>query len=175
MLKMRTESRLVVNVEDLLAHHGVRKHHRVDELVPDLSLELARVDASRPLHFDLVLEAIEGDAIVVQGPISGTYTEVCRRCLEESERTFTCEVTEIFRPPSDVWEEGYVVADETVDLRPMVRDNVLLTLPPDPLCREDCRGLCTRCGANRNVDPCGCTLDEPDPRWAALRELLEES
>lgn len=172
---MRTETQLVVNVEDLLAHHGVRKHHRVDEHVDGLSLELARVDASRPLRFDLVLEAIEGDAVVVQGPITGTYTEVCRRCLDETEQSLRCEVREIYRPPSDVWEEGYVVAEEKVDLRPMVRDNVLLTLPSDPLCREDCRGLCTRCGANRNVTPCDCTIDEPDPRWAALRELLEGS
>jgi uncharacterized protein len=175
MLMMRTDTKLIVDVQDLLARHGIRKHHRVDEPVDGVSLELARVEASQPLHFDLVLEAIEGDAVVVQGPISGTYTEVCRRCLEESERSLRCEVREVFRPPADVWEEGYVVFEEKVDLRPMVRDNVLLALPPDPLCREDCRGLCTRCGTNRNFDTCDCTVDEPDPRWAALRELLEES
>ena len=85
--------------------------------------------------------------------------------------SFEVKGTEIYRPPTEVWEEGYVVQDSKVDLEPMVRDTVGVALPLNPLCREDCRGLCPRCGADRNGGDCGCAEETGDPRWSALREL----
>jgi uncharacterized protein len=43
-----------------------------------------------------------------------------------------------------------------------------------PLCREDCRGLCPRCGSDLNVSECGCVVEEVDPRWRALQLLKKE-
>jgi len=59
---------------------------------------------------------------------------------------------------------------ETVDLEPLIREQFVLAVPYAPLCREDCRGLCAQCGADKNVAPCAC--DKPlDPRFAALQGL----
>ncbi len=60
-----------------------------------------------------------------------------------------------------------------VDLAPLVRDAVLLGLPPAPLCEEGCLGLCPVCGANRNEARCSCDASPPDPRWAALDALRD--
>ena len=59
----------------------------------------------------------------------------------------------------------------TYVLGPMVRELVLMELPPAPLCREDCAGICPTCGADRNQATCDCEQDLGDPRWAGLDAL----
>lgn len=66
-----------------------------------------------------------------------------------------------------------VVADEALETRPIVLEQLQLNIPMKPLCRTDCKGLCPRCGADRNAGECSCAAAAPDPRWAALGELKE--
>ncbi len=61
--------------------------------------------------------------------------------------------------------------DERIDLSQMAREQILLALPMKPLCKGDCRGLCPQCGANRNVQRCGCAPEDSDSRWAPLKML----
>src|SRR6266850_1290713 len=61
--------------------------------------------------------------------------------------------------------------NDELDMARVVVNETTLALPMKPLCREDCRGLCPVCGANRNVAPCTCDTRPPDPRLAALRDL----
>ncbi len=58
-----------------------------------------------------------------------------------------------------------------VDMRDDVRQTILLSVPLKLLCREDCKGLCPRCGKNLNEGPCSCTEPAPDTGWEKLREL----
>jgi uncharacterized protein len=60
---------------------------------------------------------------------------------------------------------------EEIDLTPLVHEQALLALPTRPLCSDDCRGLCSRCGANLNAGPCGCPAAPAEPRLAALHAL----
>jgi uncharacterized protein len=60
------------------------------------------------------------------------------------------------------------VAGDSIETAPLVAEQVQLNLPTRPLCREDCAGLCPRCGRNWNDGPCDCPPIAPDPRWAAL-------
>ena len=55
----------------------------------------------------------------------------------------------------------------------LVYTEVILNLPSKHLCKADCKGLCFKCGKNLNEGDCGCKSDEPDPRFAKLRELLD--
>ena len=61
--------------------------------------------------------------------------------------------------------------NQRVDLRPAVREQLLLALPMVAVCREDCKGLCGSCGQNLNEKTCGCRQDHGDPRWQALKRL----
>lgn len=63
------------------------------------------------------------------------------------------------------------VVDGTLDTAPVVEEQVQLNLPAYPLCREDCAGLCPRCGKNWNAGPCDCPAPAADPRWGGLAEL----
>ncbi len=159
---------LVLDVHELLEVPGSRRAIEFDAPVPDLRAGLAEVVGD--VHLDLVLEALDG-GVLVRGELSGESTGQCRRCLKPIAQPFEVESSEVYRPPTDVWEEGYALKDGTIDLEPMARDLIGLELPTSPLCRPDCAGLCSRCGADLNEGRCGCA-EESDPRWSALKDLV---
>ena len=71
--------------------------------------------------------------------------------------------------PADLDVATYV--DEQIDLEEALRAELLLALPIAPLCRDDCKGLCARCGKDLNEGPCACPPEPKDDRWAALRSV----
>src|SRR5690606_40708225 len=119
-----------------------------------------------------------------QGRMASRVAGQCARCLTRFEFAHAPQFEFIMVPrlgrwadePLDgggdenlMWYEG-----EEVDLSPPLRERLLLTLPTLPLCRDDCAGLCARCGADLNTGPCGCPAEEGDPRLAVLRTLRRE-
>ena len=95
----------------------------------------------------------------------------CVRCLEEAGHRLEVDAREIDQPgggdelSSPYYDEG------ELDLRSWARDALALALPAQIVCREDCAGLCSVCGEDLNRSPEHAHEREPDPRWAALREL----
>ncbi len=120
--------------------------------------------------------------IRIRGSYKGTFQVACARCLDPVEHPLAGEYDVLFRPigvDSDDREHsigaseteiGYY-QDGSVLLEDVLREQVLLSLPARTLCREDCKGLCPRCGANGNTHPCACDALPADPRWAALGGL----
>lgn len=115
--------------------------------------------------------------VVVRGTVRGELKQECRRCLEPVKGRVDEEMTLVFVSTVDGEDadEGdfytYDPARGTLDLSEAVREEVVLATNPYVVCDPECRGLCPRCGANLNEGPCGCTEDEVDPRWEALRAL----
>lgn len=96
----------------------------------------------------------------------------CMRCLQEAKPMFDIDAREIDQPNmGEDLDSPYVSDDEQLDLRGWARDAFALELPAQVLCRPDCAGLCPQCGANLNDEPGHKHETEPDPRWAALRDL----
>jgi len=109
------------------------------------------------------------------GRIEGTANVACRRCLADVSVPVSEEVHVIFVEAGDEVgddPDAYRVPAQalTIDLRPAVREQWLLAAPEYALCREDCKGLCARCGGDLNAGPCGCP-PETDHRWDALRAM----
>lgn len=119
-----------------------------------------------------------GPDVVVRGTIRGQFALSCRRCLEPVTAGFEEEVGLLYRE-GEVEEDGEVLSlpekGTELDLTPAVTEQVLLAVPRYAYCREDCRGLCPQCGANRNEADCGCTEEETDERWAPLRRLKKDA
>lgn len=130
---------------------------------------------------------VEADAVFtgdrgvhVTGVVGATAVQPCRRCLNDVQTALEVKLDLYFDPGvAKEEEEGQVYALEAdaaaLDLKPAVREQLLLEVPSFPLCREDCEGLCPQCGVDLNEETCGCVLDEPDPRWDVLRELQADS
>jgi uncharacterized protein len=133
---------------------------------------------------DLVLSGqaqwVSSGEVVVRLVAEAELTQECRRCLEpvttalEQELTLVYSPTEAGKEPED--EDLRLLPENSseLDLAGAIREEVLLTQTPFVLCAPDCRGLCPRCGTNRNVDQCQCSEESTDPRWDALRALRDE-
>jgi uncharacterized protein len=158
-----------VDVRDLLGQPGASREVHLAEPVEGLATELAKVPPHPPVRVDVLLESVV-EGILVSGPLSGEISYRCARCLKPFTEGFTLEVTELFAPGARDEDEAYPMGDGTLDIEPMVRDAVILSMPFSPLCRPECLGLCERCGGDRNLGECTCG-PEVDPRWAPLSEL----
>lgn len=119
--------------------------------------------------------------------ISLHYPETlrCVRCLgpAESTRRGTIELLVLIGPEEEAEEERELsdddlgvlrLAEPLLDTHPLLSEHLQLNIPMRPLCREDCAGLCVRCGADLNVGPCGCP-SLTDPRWEALAALRDRA
>jgi uncharacterized protein len=100
----------------------------------------------------------------------------CRRCLAPVEVPLSQSLGLVFVPEEDAGDEDdcYVVPRRAtdLDLSAAVREELILAVPQYVECRDDCRGLCPRCGADLNAGPCRCQ-PETDPRWALLTKLTK--
>jgi uncharacterized protein len=116
----------------------------------------------------------------VCGSLTGTLETVCDRCLTRIDREVQADldvrvVVEKSARDTESPEGVIQVASDTtvLDLTSPFRAAVLLEVPIKNLCRDDCRGICPRCGVNRNKEPCDCDPTPIDPRWDALRSAFE--
>ena len=108
-----------------------------------------------------------------------TVSMPCDRCGKQTEKSFRREFAHLLvRQLSDeqesatLDEEYIVVPDEQLDLDELLREDILLDLPTKYLCRDDCKGLCPKCGKDLNEGDCGCDRREIDPRLEILKSLL---
>lgn len=103
---------------------------------------------------------------------AATLTGPCMRCLEPASPVFSVDAREVSQPGEGEELESPYVGDGVLDLHGWVRDALALALPATLLCREDCAGLCSVCGANLNeAGPDHHHEREPDRRWQKLSEL----
>lgn len=160
---------LEIDIRTLLDRPGSSRRVHVDEPLEGLSTELAGVPEERPVDVDVQLESVV-EGIYVAGRVSGRMRLHCARCLRSFEEDFRLDVAELYAREPDEEQDEYALGEGVVDLEPMVRDAVVLAMPFAPVCREGCRGLCERCGGDRNLGECDCG-PRVDPRWAALESL----
>ena len=118
--------------------------------------------------------------VFVRGHLRSTVPQICGRCLESLPVSVRADVDLRFVPRPATGDAVELGADDLdlcfydadqIDLRGVIESETTLALPMKPLCRQDCRGLCPSCGANRNLTACGCDTRPPDPRLAVLKDL----
>ena len=118
----------------------------------------------------------------VRGRIEAGVETDCFRCLEPVPKTIDVQFQDIFvdgaeEPTVDAIELGEDELDESlitsneIDMAEVVREQLILATTETVYCKEDCKGLCPKCGGNRNLIDCKCEEKEIDPRWAALRDV----
>jgi uncharacterized protein len=162
-------------VTELRRRLGTRREVRASVELPGLSTSTAAVVPGEPIEVDLVLESIP-QGVSVSGTVRARWVGECRRCLEEVVGTSEVDVKEIFeRTPTE--GETWPLGPDEIDLEPVVREAVLLSLPLAPLCREGCAGPApdrfpTRVEGTAEEGDEEAEPEPPrDPRWAALDEL----
>jgi uncharacterized protein len=129
-----------------------------------------------------LLEDSDGE-VRVQGKYSVEMTAHCDRCLGRARFPLEAQFDLYYRPVTGVADEAEVEIDEGeaeigfyegkgLSLLDILREQVMLALPMQRVCSEDCKGICPVCGSNRNEAMCDCRVESTDNRWgAALRNL----
>ncbi|MBQ7713529.1 MAG: DUF177 domain-containing protein [Oscillospiraceae bacterium] len=105
--------------------------------------------------------------------VDTTLSCVCDRCAAAFDKPFHLSIERLLASEleDETNDDILLLDDGAFELSELVREAFILNMDTKTLCREDCKGLCSGCGANLNVEACRCQK-ETDPRWAALRELL---
>jgi uncharacterized protein len=170
-LTHNNSNQLAFNVGYLL--HQVRGYSRQY----DFTLPSVRLDE------DLMLQNLQGtlqltrsaDGLLTQGTFQADTEMECNRCLELFLQPLVVDISELMIYPASQAEDPVLGIPETglFDLRPLLRESFLVTLPIQPLCKQNCQGLCPLCGNNLNQSSCTHETDEIDPRMEELKKLLE--
>jgi uncharacterized protein len=152
----------------------------------DLGGEVVGVPDDATIELDLRLESVM-EGVLVTGTARAPVKGECVRCLEPLEQECAADFQELFsypdaddrsRPSAEAGEdaeedETFSLEGDHFDLEPVLRDAVVLSLPLQPVCREDCPGLCAVCGARLADDPEHDHEEAVDIRWAALQGLAD--
>ncbi|HEX2704789.1 MAG TPA: YceD family protein [Candidatus Lustribacter sp.] len=156
---------------------------RVAAAPDDFGTDIIAIPAGSPVELVLRWESVV-EGVLVSGSAHSTASGACVRCLDPVSLSVEARFQELFAytdraahhrkvagdgaqaDEADVYE----LVDDLFDLEPVLRDAVVPTLPFQPVCRADCPGLCSECGARLADDP-DHRHDVTDPRWAALQAL----
>jgi uncharacterized protein len=166
----------VIDTHELTRRAGSQREVTFTAPAPaDLGIDVIGVPEGDPIQFDLRLEAVV-EGVLVTGSASGRLVGECARCLIDVEDEFLADVQELYVYPDREAEpdEASRMEGDLIDLEPALRDQVVLALPFQPLCADDCAGLCPECGVRLSDEPGHKHEDGADPRWSALSGLLPQ-
>jgi uncharacterized protein len=170
---MDPRSGLVLDTHELGRRAGAMKVLRTSVEAPvDLGIAVIGVPPGSPVELDLRLESVV-EGVLVTGTATVQVRGECVRCLGRISDELEVEIQELYVYPGVELDNDLAsrLQGDLIDLEPVLRDAVVLDLPFQPLCRDDCAGLCVECGANLNENPNHRHESDLDPRWAALRGL----
>lgn len=169
-----------LEISELINNVGLQSTVDLDfPCPPDAELQCAA-----PIRGKLTLTNT-GHHLLVRGELGTTVQVACSRCLKEIQVPIAAEIVEEFPLPEidahggvhwEIEDEpvSSIFSDYMLDVSELARQHLTLAMPTAPVCDEACKGICPGCGQNLNVAECTCPPPEIDPRFAALRSLLEE-
>lgn len=148
----------------------------------DFEFEDETMELRGPVQADLRV-TVSDERFQVQGTVAAGLTLTCCRCAcrfsWDTEKSFAVEYwpdkteedDEIELDYDDL-DVGFYVGDK-FDLREVILEQMLIDIPMKPVCKEECKGLCERCGADLNYEECTCKESRIDPRFEALRVIKD--
>ena len=167
-------------------------------MVIDLSEIIRDIDAKINLDNDIEVESTEfmGEMFTFEKPmhIKGTITNntksleftgkvtgemgvLCARCRKPLTVPVDFDISEVIMQDNgeEIDDDVLVISGEEIDIYDVIINSFLMNVEGKYLCNEDCKGLCSKCGADLNLGECGCDNDDIDPRWAKLAEIMKNS
>ena len=167
-------------------------------MVIDLSEIIRDIDAKIILDNDIDVESTEfmGEMFTFEKPmhIKGTITNntksleftgkvegemqvLCARCRKPLTVPVDFDISEVIMQDNgeEIDDDVLVISGEEIDIYDVILNSFLMNVDGKYLCSEDCKGLCSKCGADLNLGECGCENDDIDPRWAKLAEIMKNS
>lgn len=162
----------------------------IDGAVDDLSFEMEfniketsydnkEIDILKPVSFTGNIKYADDGVFELKGEINSDIILQCARCLREHKHHLSSQVDFLLVDKSnqkeDLPDDSIVFEGDTIDLYPIAYEHFVLSIPSKVLCDHECKGLCPKCGINRNISECSCKEDKYDPRLEVLKGLFDNN
>jgi uncharacterized protein len=168
-----SDSPFRVNLHELPRRAGEMREYKLHFLAPEsIGTPLLAIPKGEEVNIDFRAESVS-DGVLITGQVRTSAEGECGRCLTPITREIEQDFQELFNYESRKAQEPdedelFAMDGDFLDLEVPFRDAVILTMPLNPICRPDCRGLCSECGEPwESLEP-GHTHEQRDPRWSGL-------
>jgi len=171
---------MIVDVSDIISNEN-------KEMSKNVEIEFAAFDAgvgefpvTDKAPFTLSIANVGNKRLNIKGETEVTIAIPCDRCLSDVSVNFEIEISkeidlEKFRAGDieELEDTNYMIGT-SLDVDKLIFGEILVSWPMKVLCKDDCQGICKRCGANLNLATCQCQKTEPDPRMAAIQDIFNQ-
>lgn len=163
---------MVVDVSNIIKEQGASMDVKLNAQIDDLESNSHKIKFLKPVQVEGTITNL-GKILLFEGNIKSIIKTVCDRCLKEFDYNFEININEKFaRENSEDYDinlfDGYFIY-----LDQIIRENIILNLPIRFVCDEECKGLCPKCGVNKNENECDCDEEFIDPRLEKLKNFLK--
>jgi uncharacterized protein len=165
------ESPFKVNLHELPRRAGEHKSYSLNFPAPEaIGNPLLEIPAGEFLEISFEAESV-ADGVLISGSVRSHAKGECGRCLEKISEDIDQKFQELFFYENRIEESDddlFVMDGDFADIETPIRDAVVLAMPINPLCKADCRGLCSECGEKLELLEPGHMHEKIDPRWSGL-------
>lgn len=167
-----------VELADIITCEGKEMSRQAEVEFASFDSKLGRFPIVKKAPFVLKFTNESNKRLLIQGQTEVTIAIPCDRCLETVETVFPVIVDKELDLTGNDEEKSmegsnYIIGT-SLDVDQLIFGEILVSWPMKVLCREDCKGICRRCGANLNHTECQCPKTEPDPRMAAIQDIFNK-
>ena len=167
-----------IELADIITCEGKELSKQAEVELASFDSKLGRFPIVKKAPFVLKFTNESNKRLLIQGETEVTIAIPCDRCLETVERIFPITVDKeldlIGNDEEKSMEGSNYVIGTSLDVDQLIFGEILVSWPMKVLCREDCKGICKRCGANLNLAECQCPKTELDPRMAAIQDIFNQ-
>lgn len=167
-----------VELADIISCENKEVSKQVEIDLMSFNSRLGEFPIVKKAPFVLKLTNEENKRLLIQGEAEVTIVVSCDRCLQDVEQEFHIVVDKELDLTNQDEEKRMNEADYMIgtnlDVDKLIFGEILVSWPMKVLCKEDCKGICKRCGANLNITECQCQKTEPDPRMAAIQDIFNK-
>lgn len=162
----------MINISDLISKKVSKKEFDIVLDLKELCDSYETYKVLEPFKVNITLKGIE-DEIFLDGNVEGSIQLTCSRCLQHFSYNIQLELHEkLTNNPENKDDELIFINNDKLNLTEIVESNVIMSLPIQRLCKEDCKGLCAYCGCDLNFVNCNCQNFDIDLRLAKLKDLF---
>ena len=167
-----------VELADIISCENEEMSKQVEIELLSFDSKLGQFPVVKKTPFVLQFTNEENRRLLIQGKTEVTIAIPCDRCLEMVEKVFSIVIDKELDLTGNDEEKSmegsnYIIGT-SLDVDQLIFGEILVSWPMKVLCREDCKGICRRCGANLNLSECQCPKTEPDPRMAAIQDIFNK-
>ena len=165
---------MIIKFSDLLAKGSRNKEIKLSFEFQPVKFEGEEIKAVSMVDVNGQVNS-KDEVLELKAHVKTNLELTCSRCLDTFIYPIDIDIEERFTNNPDLEDEGIMFVDgDTINITEVIENCIISTLPIKRLCKEDCKGLCSQCGTNKNIKECQCDDFDVDIRLAKLRELFGE-